>query len=341
MSKIKASTLCASSALLVLGGFMSINLAGCGGGGGGGNGGFGSPTATPAAQNITFRLQRQDGAASNGGTVTLTPAVGTGTLRATADTSGIATIPTVPPGVYTVSFTVVGSTGTVLSTTSSTVTITRASSQTFLLLQDQGTGSTGSFAVSGTIRLNPGVSATPSATASATPRVTATVSSTPSATATVTATPTDPRSISNCSASSEPITGSLLVEVIDLDASKGRPIIAQLRRSGADTNRGLYTIFLPYKPAAFQVRVGQFDVSGARFAGLSAASNFNGATTVGGVPTVRPLDVCVNLNGITPQFPRATATPGATATSTPRPVTTPQPGTTTQPGTTPPPVTTA
>ena len=332
VSKIKASTLCASSALLVLGGFMSINLAGCGGGGGG-NTGFGNPTATPAAQTITFRLQLQNGSTSNGGTVTLTPAAGTnsGVLKATANSSGVATIGSVPPGTYTVSFTVADSTGKTLSTTSTTATITRASNQTFLLLQDQGTGTSGSFAVSGTIRLNPGATATPAPTATATARPTATAVGTPAATAratataigtaTPTATALDPKSISNCTSSSQPVTDSLLVEVIDLDTSKGRPIIAQLRRSASITGRGAYTIFLPYKPSAFQIRVGQFDVSGAQFAGLSAASNFNGVVTVNGVQTVRPLDVCVNLRGVAPQFPRATAT--ATVSSTPNATGTP------------------
>ncbi len=346
-SQFKASTLCASSALLVLGGFMSINLAGCGGGGGGGKGGFGSPTATPAAQNITFRLVRQDMGASNGGTVTLTSTTSPGTiLSATANASGVASIASVPPGTYTVKFTVVDSAGANLSTTTSTLTITRASGQTFLLLQDQGSGSTTGFSVSGTIRLNPGTAATPtptsvpSATGTPTTTGTPTVTGTPTTTGTptVTGTPTttgtptqtagptatpNPFQFSNCTASSLFVTDSLLVEAIDLDTSKGRPIIAQLRRSRSDSNRGAYTILLPYRPAAFQIRISQFDVSGARYAGFSAFSNFNGLTAVTG------LNVCVNNNGIAPLIPPTVAfTPTPTFRPFPFGTSTPTPGAT-------------
>lgn len=295
--QFKASTLCASSALLVLAGFMTINLAGCGGGGGGGNGGFGSPTATPGAQSITFRLVRQNLAASNGGTVTLTSSTGT-VLTAVANADGIATLANVPPGVYTVKFTVLGDTGAIISTTTSTVTITRASGQTLLLLQDQGAGSTGGFLVSGTLRQNPRVvataTATPGATATGTPGATAT--GTPVATATPAPT-VGPFQFANCTTSSEFVTDALLVEAIDLDTAKGRPVIAQLRRSASLANRGAYTITLPYRPAAFQIRISQFNTTGARYAGLSAFSNFNGQTTVTG------LNICVNNNGVVPQIP--------------------------------------
>ncbi len=323
-SQFKASTLCASSALLVLGGFMSINLAGCGGGGGGNGGTFASATATPASQAITFRLVRQNLTASNGGTVTLTSSTGT-VFNATAASTGIATVANVPPGTYTVVFTVVDNAGATISTTTSTVIVTRLAGQTYLLLQDQGTGSVGAFTVSGTIRLNPGTSTpipTPTATAGITPTAAPTATGTPVATATArptttataaatstpvaTATP-NPFLFANCTTSSQLVTDSLLVEAIDLDTAKGRPIIAQVRRSASPSNGGVYTIALPYaptrtdgSPGTFQIRVSQFDASGARYAGFSAIANFNGATTV------TNLNICVNQNGVAPQVPPVT-----------------------------------
>lgn len=348
VSKIKASTLCASSALLVLGGFMSLNLAGCGGGGGktNGSGGFGpTPVATPASQTLSFVLQRQDGQVSAGGNLTLTPGAGTvsGVLTAKANTSGVATIPNVPPGTYTATFNVVTGGGVSLSTTSTTIMVTRNPNQTFLLLQDQPMGTTtGGFAVSGTVRFNPGATATATATNTptatpvppptntpgpppvATPLPTEVPTATPTSTPSPFVPPLDPLTVSNCFATSRPVVDAILIEVIDLDSTKGRPIIAQLRRTATEATQGVYTISLPYKPVAFQVRVGQFDVNSSPFAGLSAISNFNGAVSVLGVPTVNNLDVCVNRGTIAPFFPRATAT--ATPTVTPVPVATKVPG---------------
>lgn len=314
----KASTLCASSALLVLGGFMSVNLAGCGGGGGGGNGnggGFGSPTATPASRNITFNLVRQNQDASNGGTVTLTSSSGT-VLSATANGSGVATLANVPPGTYAVRFTVVDAAGAVISTTNTSITVTRAAGQNFLLLQDQVAGATTKFNVTGVIRLNVAITPVPTEV----PTVTGTPTATTSATATATAT-TDPTAIamqfqfSNCTSMSDLVTDTLLVEAIDLDTAKGRPIIAQVRRAASSANRGAYAISLPYAPRAFQIRVSQFDLSGARFAGFSAVSNFNGATVVNGITTVQNLNVCANTNGMAPIVAPVAI---ATQTATPR-----------------------
>jgi hypothetical protein len=278
VSKMKASTLCAGSALLVLGGFMSVNLAGCGGGGGGG-GGLGNPTATPASQAITFRLQRQGGFASNGGTVTLTGAT---TATATADASGIATVPSVPPGTYTVTFVVNSDAGVPLTTTTTTVVITRASGQNFLLLQGQS-ANVGSFVVNGTVRLNPVVDD-----------------------------PDNDTSTANCTTSTAPVTGAFLVSAIDLDTSLGQPIIAQARRELQSTGtptaqRGRYTIRLPYKPKAFRIQIGRIDDSGAVFSGRSAITNFPGSDTVNSV------DVCVNSDGTIPG-PVVTASPIPTGT---------------------------
>lgn len=270
VSQLKASTLCAGSALLVLGGFMSVNLAGCGGGGGGGNA-LGNPTSTPSSQTITFRLRRQDNKASKGGTVTLS---GPASYSATASTGGVATISSVTPGTYTVRFAVVDAAGTTTSTTTTRLTISRASGQSFLLIQDNtltGTG-TSAYTVSGTVLLNPddGDTSTP-----------------------------------NCVATQTGVTDNFLVSALDLDTST---IIAQVRRSTSSS--GTYTIVLPYKPASFRIDVGQFDTSGARYAGRSAVNSTNTSTT----DSITGVNVCVNSDGT---VPAAAATPSPTPSASP------------------------
>ncbi|HEX8463359.1 MAG TPA: hypothetical protein VF627_01965 [Abditibacterium sp.] len=275
---MKASTLCAGSAFLVLGGFMSVNLAGCGGGGGGG-GSVIRPTATPASQAITFNLQLQDGTASSGGTVSL---VGPVALSAEANESGVATIPAVPPGNYAVTFTVNNADGSPGSTTTQQITITRAAGQVFLLLQD-GISNGGTLRVTGTVRLNP--------------------------------TDDDPDNnpaTPNCGTSTEQVTGPFLVSAIDLSSASGQAIIAQVRRSPQST--GAYTILLPKpadtsRPLTFRIRIGQYDASGARFAGESASTNITNGTSVDRV------DVCANQDGTIPN-PNVTATPFVTLAPT-------------------------
>ena len=309
VSQMKASTLCAGSALLVLGGFMSVNLAGCGGGGGGG-GGLVRATATPVAQTVRFQLQRQDGSPSSGGTISLT---GPATLSGTADANGNVSLPSLAPGVYTVTFRTVDASGAASAPTTTTITVTRASGQNFLLLQGQSSG-TGAFSVTGTVRLNPDDGDTTTA---------------------------------GCASSSTPVTGPVLVSIIDLsNTNVGQPIIGQVRReqqsSGTNSElRGRYTVLLPFKPRVFRVQVSQFDASGARYAGLSATTNFAGNSSVTRV------DVCVNDDGtipgpvVTPSaaptgtftFPTTFPTGTSVATATARPTNTPQPTATTQPTT--------
>lgn len=278
VTQMKASSLCAASAFLVLGGFMAVNLAGCGGGGGGG--GFNQPTPTTGPQSVTFRLQLQNGSASNRGTVSITGPV---SATAQADANGVATIPALTPGRYTVTFTVFDESGAQLSTTTNTIDVTRASGQTFLLIQDNTTP--GSLTIRGVVRLNP-------------------LSDDPN------------NNPSRCTPESLPITGNFLVSVIDLDNSKGQPIIAQVRRSAqpANTlpqNRGTFTIAVPYRPQAFRIQVSQYDVSGARYAGLSAATNFSSSAT-----EVTGVTVCVNTNGAAPT-PAPTLSPTFTPSPTP------------------------
>jgi len=301
VSKMKASTLCAGSALLVLGGFMSINLAGCGGGGGGG--GLGSPTATPSAQAVTFTLQRQDGGLSNAGTVTLS---GPASFTGTASSAGVVSFASVPPGTYTVTFVVNSATGVALPSTTTTLTVTRASGQNFLLLQGQS-GNVGAFSVTGTVRLNPVVD--------------------------------DPDSnsgTSNCSGTSTPVTGAFLVSAVDLDTTLGQPIIAQVKRdlqpSSTETGlKGRYVIRLPYKPRTFRITIGKVDDSGAVFSGRSATTTFAGSDNVTAV------DICVNQDGTIPGpvvtaspipsgtfvLPTTIATPTAVPTITATPTTAP------------------
>jgi hypothetical protein len=301
---MKASSLCAASAFFVLGGFMTVNLAGCGGGGGNGGGGLGQATPTPRAQNITLRLQLQNGNPSNTGTIVISGPVST-TVQANAQ--GVATVPSLPPGSYTVRFTVVDENGTQLSETTNTITVTRASGQNFLLIQDNDTSS--SLRIQGVVRLNP-----------------------------VEGDPDSNIATANCTTSSSPITGPFLVSVIDLDTSKGQPIIAQLRRtaqpdSTSAQNRGVYNIGVPYRPRVFRVQITQYDLSGAQFAGLSGATNFPQNTSNPNTPAVvSGVSVCVNTNGVAPTpaptlSPTFTPTPSLTFMPTGTPTATPVPTT--------------
>ncbi|RYX82121.1 hypothetical protein EON83_21140 [bacterium] len=326
----KASTLCASGTLLVLGGFLALNLAGCGGGGGG----IGQPTpipgttATPVPASIQFLLQLTDGITATGGNVTLTSASGR-SYTATANTQGLASIRNVVPGTYTLVFNVKQPNGTLVPTTRS-ITISSPTSsgvQTFTIRQGD-TGTSNPFTITGRILLNPaGVN--------------------------------DPDGNSNtpdCATVVTPITDAVIITVRDLNAVNGTPIIAQVVRpaQSADTvgtQRGLYSISIPYQPRSFQVEVR--NSNDAPFAGLSALTSF--PTTV---TTVANVDVCTN-NSNTPPTPGVTATPtstpfatattvgtpSATATNTPvanptatptvAPTNTPQPTATPQPTNTP------
>ena len=160
--KLKASTLCAGGTLLVFGGFLTVNLAGCGGGGGGGL----TSVPTPRPVGATFRILQQDGTAARGGTVTLTRSGKTYT--GTADNTGVAVISNVPSGTYTVTFTTLDSGGTT-TTTTRTLSITGSGAQTFQLVQ--GDTGNGANTITGTIFINAnnGTSATRACTASSTP----------------------------------------------------------------------------------------------------------------------------------------------------------------------------
>ena len=282
----KASTLCAGGTLLVLGGFLSVNLAGCGGGGGGGV--LAQPTPRPLA--VTFQLLLSDGTASRGGSVTLTgPGTSTRTYTATANAAGVANLSSVPPGTYSVVSTVIDSAGTSTSTTR-TVVISDSGTQNFTLLQGD-TGS-GQFLVSGRAFLNPSG---------------------------LRDDPDNDITTANCTAQSEPITSRILISVRDLDTSKGRPIIAQVIRAlqpttTSGTNRGRYSVSLPYRPQTFRVEVTEVAGDAPEFAGFSALTTYTADRTL-----VERVDICTNQGNIAPGT-SVTATPTATSFMFPTPV---------------------
>ena len=337
----QASTLCAGGTLLVLGGFLTLNLAGCGGGGGGG---IGTPTAvpgttaTPAPASLQFQLQLTGGANATGGTVRLTSASGLN-YSATANSRGVASIGRVTPGLYTLVFTVIGANGQSVSTTRSITITSSTTAQTFNLRQGD-TGTSNPFTITGRILLNPGGTNDPDGN---------------SATA-------------NCGDVVTPITDAVVITVLDLNSTNGTPIIAQIVRpaqpaSTTGTQRGVYSITVPYQPRSLRVTVA--NSNDAPFAGVSASTSFPQTDTTTGQPllVLRNVDVCTNNSTIAPQ-PAVTATPSpspfvapttvgtSSATPTPSPVpnptavptlaptSTPQPTATIQPTNTPVPGTT-
>lgn len=304
--KLKASTLCAGGTLLVFGGFLTVNLAGCGGGG---NGGL-TTVPTPRPVGATFSIVQQDGTPSKGGTVTLT---GNGqTYTGTAAGNGVATLNNVPPGTYTVTFTAFASNGAALPTTSRMLSITRSGAQNYILVQ--GDTGNGAFSISGTIFSNPGNAANRACTASSTPITGAVLISV--------------RDLNDT-------TGSPIVAQITRPAQD----------SGVATNlRGRYSISVPALSGqrTFRVEASPAGNSGFQVAGVSGTTTFvQGSTTLTGVdicantngvipaPVVTPTPVPTDANG-TP-FPIATVTPtpaptlapGVTPTATTRPTATP------------------
>ncbi|BCM92396.1 hypothetical protein IAD21_04275 [Abditibacteriota bacterium] len=296
----QASTLCAGGTLLVLGSFLALNLAGCGGSSNGPVNPTPSTTATPIPAALQFLLQLLDGSTATGGTVTLTAASGR-TYTANANSQGLASLRNVVPGLYTLVFKVKQANGTLVSTTRS-ITITSPTSsgvQSFTLRQGD-TGNSNPFTITGRILLNPAGTNDPDGNSNT----------------------------ANCPSVIVPITDAVIVTVRDLNATNGTPIIAQITRaaqpaSTPGTQRGVYTITIPYQPTAFQVSV--TNSNDAPFAGLSASTSFPKT-----VNTVNNVDVCTNASTTAPQpsvttapsaTPFATATtvgtPSATATPTP------------------------
>ena len=290
----QASTLCAGGTLLVLGGFLALNLAGCGGGNS--TGPIGQPTAvpgttaTPSPATLQFRLQLTDGSAASGGTVTLTSSTGR-TYSGTAN-NGVVNIGKVVPGLYTLVFTVTGPNGQTISTTRSiTITSSTAGAQTFSLRQGD-TGTSNPFTISGRILLNPAG----------------------------TNDPDGDQATANCTAVVTPITDAVVITVRDLNSTNGTPIIAQITRPAQASTvpgpqRGNYSITIPYQPRSFRVTV--TNANDAPFAGVSASTSFPTSSTV-----VNNVDICTNASTVAPQ-PSVTATPSPTPFVAPTTVGTP------------------
>ena len=321
----KASALCATGTLLVLGGFLSLNLAGCGGGNGGG---LGVPkvTTTPAPTpiGVSFQLQLPSvqagdgttgaGSSASGGTVTLTSASGR-TYTGTANKTGRVTIRGVVPGTYNVVFTTIDQNGTRVTTTRS-ITIMAAKGtgsqvQFFTLIQGN-TGSTTNpndpnyiaenpYVVSGIVYLNqnaPGGGTNP---------------------------------LAQCG-DFNPVTDAIYIQVKDLNSTNGQPIIAQILRQPQDPNstssdKGKFSIRIPYRPRSFQVIIlgvnaptnfngttptADPNAPTAPFAGVSAQATFTSSDTeVGGLIICANQDVTAPVFGPTPT-PTDTPDPGGT-----------------------------
>ena len=304
--KLKASTLCAGGTLLVFGGFLTVNLAGCGGGGGGGI----STIPTPSPVGATFRIVQQDSAPSKGGTISL---VGNGkTFNGTADNNGIVVLGNVPPGNYTATFTAINRDGIALPATTRPITITRMGAQNYLLVQ--GDNGAGAFTITGTIFQNPNDNDFTNCTSASTP-ISANVL-------------ISVRDLNDT-------TGAPIIAQIIRPTQDSNP---------AANLKGRYTISLPIRPTSFRVEVSPADNNGVAFAGISATTTFtqgnntldqvdicanrNGKIPVPFSPTATPTAFPTGGG-----FPVATSTPLPTATTDPK--VTPQATNTTVPTATP------
>jgi len=290
----RASALFATGSLLLLGTFLSLNLAGCGGGSGLGSV---SPTGTqaPASTTLSFQLQLPDGTNASGGSVSLTSPGSAATQTYTANSSGRVNVRNLKPGLYTLVFTTIDANGVRVSTTRSlsipAVTTSKAQLQFITLMQgvtgssDQTDIGSNPFTVTGTVFLNP---LDPSGNIS-------------------------PQSM--CSARFEPLTDQIYVSVYDLNATNGVTQIAQAVRPAQDPNSsatglGSFTVHIPYRPRAFTVVVS--GASDAPFAGVSSQATFTpDATTISGI------SICANQSNMAPTFAGTlTPTPTVTATAT-------------------------
>ena len=279
-NKFKASTLCAGGTLMVLGGFMSINLAGCGGGGG--NGG-GIIRATPVAISTTFRLIDIDNNPVSGGTVRLTRLSTNRALpAATSNGSGDVVIPNVTPGRYNVSYTING------TTTTREITITGDASQVYLLVE--GDNGQGDFRISGTLFLNPPGDDDD-------------------------ADPSNDTAIARCSTDPVPLTADITIVVRDQNSGA---ILATLRR--LENTTGFYSISLATRPQSFRVEVRQASGDSGNFDGATFAGNSSLATFPPNATQINGLDICANEGNIAPRpGGGVTPVPTAFATATPRP----------------------
>ena len=301
--KLKASTLCAGGTLLVFGGFLTVNLAGCGGGGGGGLTTI--PTARPVG--ATFRIVQQDSSPSKGGTITLTG--GGKTFTGTAGNDGVVVLSNVSPGTYTANFTAFDNSGKALATTTRALTITKSGAQNFVLVQ--GDTGNGAFTLTGTVFQNANNGDFSNCSANSSPI-------------------TAPLLISVRDLNDT--TGApIIAQIVRPEQGPGTPAAL----------KGRYTISLPTNPRSFRVEVGPGDNNGVIYAGISSTTTFTqGTTSIANVnvctnnngkipvpfsPTATPTNT--PIGGVLPTAtgtiaPTATTNPNATATSTTAPAST-------------------
>ena len=278
---LKTSSLCAGVSLLVLGGFMAVNLAGCGGGGGG----IGTTSPTPSTVTASFRPLLADGSSAPGGTVTLTAG---GKTVSQSISGGLADFAGLAPGFYAVNVSITNAAGNaVLDSIFITSYEVKSGVSSYVLQNTSGT-----LKVTGKMFLNPNSSdlANRSIAACDTRQVPLTAAVR--------------ISIRQLSTSA----GNTII------SQTVRPL------QGAGTpaaDLGKYSINVPSlpRPYTFQVEVSQADSSGAIFAGVRGPVTF--VTEASEVPNV---DVCANDNAVVPG-PRPTPTltePTPTPTGTRR-----------------------
>lgn len=312
--KLKASTLCAGGTLLVFGGFLTVNLAGCGGGGGGGL----TSVPTPRPVGATFRIVQQDSTPSRGGTLTLT---GNGkTFNGTADNNGVVILSNVAPGTYTATFTAFTSNGTALPQTTRQITITSSGTQNYQLVQ--GDTGNGQFTLTGTIFQNNPEDGNFTSCNSSSTAITASV-------------------LISVRDLNDTTGAPIIAQIVRPEPDAGTP----------DRLKGRYTISLPTNPRSFRVEIGPADNNGRAYAGISATTTFTqGTTTLDNVnvcantngkipvpfsptatPTATPTGGPLFPNATRTPVPTATTNPNATATRTPGPTNTPLPDATATP----------
>lgn len=271
--KFKTSTLCAGVSFLVLGSFMAVNLAGCGGGGGGGLGGG---TATPVTINATITPRLSNGSAAPAGTVTLTRS---GVTLSQAITGGAAVFSGLSAGLYDVSVTITDSSGGVLENFFISGYQIRSDATSYTIQQSDG-----SLKVSGKIYLNPNSGDETSRSIAA-----CTTDSSP-VTAQVRVSVRDLNS-----ALGNPIISQVVRAVQDPDL--------------ATAEKGKYSVSVPYRPTSFQVEVSQAYAENAVFSGRRGPATFTpGATEIANVDVCANDNDVVPGPAPTPTLPVPTPT---------------------------------
>ncbi len=293
--KLNASTLCAGGSMLVLGGFLAINLAGCGGGGGGGS------TSTKTAKNVTIRLLDSNGDPITVATLQLARNGVTYNPNAGSSFEGNQFFDELPLGTYTASvdFDGDGPKGSV----NKTLTIVKDDNQNYALIEGNSTD----LVVSGKTLINPRADG---------------------------GDPDSNYNTPNCVDVPVPLTAEVIVSIRDLSLTGSPRIASILRADQGSTGTGTYSISLPYRPTTFRAEVSRSSgsASASQFAGYSAQATFptgenaitnlNICSNENGTPPQPPSPTPEPVNTLTPQA-TATFTTGPTPTNTPTSTATP------------------